>query len=98
MTYINLLAMQEGCTIGEPMYDLLQYAFTGIKLMVPALILALSVADFTKAVVAQKPEDMDKAKYNLIKRLIIGVVIFFLPIIVDTLLDAAGITNACGLE
>ena len=52
MTYINLLAMQEGCTIGEPMYDLLQYAFTGIKLMVPALILALSFAAFNKSFVA----------------------------------------------
>jgi hypothetical protein len=93
MTFINLLSTQ-----ADPMYKLLQYLFTGIKFMVPAVILVLSVVDFSKALVAQKPEDMSKAKNNLIKRLIIGVLIFFLPTIINIILGYANITNNYGVS
>lgn len=68
-----------------------------IKFAVPIIIIALAVIDFVKAMSAQKQEELKNAANKLVKRMIIGAIIFLLPSIIDMLLDIAGITSStCG--
>lgn len=77
---------------------LLKQIFLLIKFAVPILILALSVIDFIKAIMAQNQDDIKKASNKLIRRLIIGTIIFLLPTLIDLLLYLAGIESSlCGL-
>ncbi len=70
----------------------LQFAFDLIKYIAIILLLVLTIVDFAKAVINGKnPEEMKKALNNSIKRLIIAVVIFFLPILIKFVLTLAGI-------
>lgn len=94
--YINLL---EECSIlGPNVTRDLQYVFTGIRIAVPVLLVVLIMKDMVTAVAAGKAEDMKKAQSNAITRIIIGVVIFFVPTIINLLLKAIGIaTGTCGI-
>ncbi len=62
-----------------------------VKFVVPVLIIGLSIIDYMKALVAQKPEEIKKATQRLVKRIIIGVLIFVLPTILEFVLDLASI-------
>ena len=64
-------------------YQTIQYILMIIKIVIPIIIVVLGLVDLTKAVVANKEDDMKKAQDALIKRIIIGVVIFMLPTLVD---------------
>lgn len=67
--------------------EILQYP----KIIVPILVIILGTLDFAKAVIAGKEDDMKKAQKTFIKRLIIGVVFFFVPVFVDLLMGLADI-------
>jgi len=85
--------------LGEEFADVLQTAFTAIKVVVPILMIVLIMKDFITAVAAGKEEDMKKAQANAIKRLIIGVVIFLLPTIVNLILGLIGLgSGTCGIS
>ena len=47
------------------------------------------MVDFGKAVLAQDEQNMKKAQSTFMKRLIIGVIIFFVPTIINLLLHLA---------
>lgn len=75
----------------------LKQLFALIKFAVPVLVLGLSVADYVKAMLNQSQEEIKKASSRLVKRLIIGAVIFVLPTLIDYILKLAGInSNTCG--
>lgn len=69
---------------------LLGQAFNLIKFAVPILIIGLGIVDYVKALAAQNQDEMKKATNKLIKRLMIGVVIFLLPTLIEFLLGLAG--------
>lgn len=62
-----------------------------IKFIVPILIIGLSIVDFVKALAAQNQDEIKKSAQKMVKRLIIGIVIFVLPTILEFLLKQAGI-------
>lgn len=70
------------------------------KIIVPILIIVLGMLDFGKAVIASKADEMKKAQSTFIKRLIIGVAVFFVPTILDIIMyftdTMLGLTT-CGL-
>ena len=69
-----------------------------IKFFVPILIIGLAVADFVKAITAQSQDELKKAVNKLIKRLIIGILIFVLPTLLEFILKLAGIEfGVCAL-
>ena len=84
---------------GEPAYYL-QFAFNLIKYAAILLLFALTVMEFSKAVVSSNQDAMKKALQNTIKRLIIAVVIFFLPILIKFVFELLGIYSAgtCGIS
>ncbi len=62
--------------------EVLQYP----RYIVPALLILLGSLDFFKAVLGGKEDNMKKAQATFIKRLIIGVIIFLIPAIVNGLM------------
>ena len=62
-----------------------------IRFVVPIIILGLSIFDYIKAITAQDAMEMKKASLKLAKRLVIGVIIFVLPTLLEVLLSLVGI-------
>lgn len=67
--------------------EILQYP----KIIVPILVIIFGMLDFAKAVIVGKEDEMKKAQNTFIKRLVIGVAFFFIPIFVDVIMDLADI-------
>lgn len=61
------------------------------RIIVPALVIVLGMIDLAKAVVASKEDEMKKAQATFVKRLIIGVAFFFIPVFVDIMMWLADI-------
>lgn len=80
--------------LGQELADILNYVFQIIRIVVPILVVILITIDFTKAVAASKEEDMKKAQKTAIKRIIVGVIIFFVPTIVKIILWLIGRTDS----
>jgi hypothetical protein len=84
-----------GGKFGELLKDILSL----LRFAVPILIIGLSVVDFIKAVAAQDQNEIKKAANKFAKRLVIGVLIFLLPTILDLILDLAGVEyGTCGIR
>lgn len=62
-----------------------------VRIAVPILIIVLGMVDFAKAVIASKEDAMKKAQITFIKRLIIGVAVFFVPVLIDIVMELANI-------
>ena len=76
--------------LGEIRTDL-NNVFNFIKIVVPLLIIGLSTYDFIKGIAAKDEKGLKKAFSTLIKRIICAIIIFFLPAIINILLDLIGI-------
>lgn len=80
---INLL----DCDLFSPAeYKLISKVYNWILVIVPAIVLALCTVDIAKAVIAQDDNAVKKAQGNAIKRIIAGVIMFFIPVILNLIL------------
>ena len=59
------------------------------RIGVPILIILLGIIDFAKAVMASKEDEMKASQNKFVKRLIIGIAIFFIPTLVNLIMDLA---------
>ena len=87
-------------TLGT-LIDKLQTYFTIIKILTPVLIIGLSVVDFVQATASSDDDALKKAKDKFVKRLVIGVIIFLLPYLVNMILqliDDYYQTSTCGIK
>ena len=91
---MTVLAADCVSTLGSRVYENLRWVYSAIRIATPILVLVLCAKDILTAVTAGKEDEMKKAQAAMIKRIIIGVVIFFVPTIVDLLLYMTGI-NSC---
>lgn len=60
-----------------------------IKIAVPIILIAFGIIDFTKAIFASDEEKIKKAQKDFIMRLVIAILFFLIPTIVDFLLGIA---------
>ena len=67
-------------------FEVVSYAYKAILFATPAVVLALCTADIAKAVIAQDDNALKKAQGAALKRLIAGVIVFFVPIIINLFL------------
>ena len=65
-----------------------------VRIIVPILIILLGILDFGKAVIAGKEDQMKKAQMDFVKRVVIGVAVFFVPVIVDIIMELADLVWA----
>jgi len=68
-------------------YDLLQDALNIIRIIVPILLIVLGSVDLGTAVVSDDKDALKKAGSRLLKRCLAAIVIFFVPLIVNFLID-----------
>lgn len=97
---INNINILDDCSIlGTEFNNILQEIFTIIKIAVPILVIVLCSVDIARAVTAQDDKAVKEALSSSIKRIIIGVVVFFVPTLINVLLEFAGnISGTCGIE
>lgn len=94
-----------GCKglLGQDLINKIKSYLNIIKIVVPIILIGFGIFDFTKAVFASSEDDMKKAQQNFIKRLVIAILIFFVPVIVDLILNIANEVwgfispNSCGI-
>jgi hypothetical protein len=67
--------------------DIINEILNWIRIIVPIMVIALSTADFTKAVLSAEKDEMHQAISKLIKRLVIAIVIFFTPTLIHLLVN-----------
>lgn len=83
----------------DPAYYL-NFAFQFLKYAAIIILLVFTVIDFAKAIATSKDDAIKKAAQNTIKRLIIAVIIFFLPDLINFVFDLLGIVSTdatCGI-
>ena len=99
--YFLVKSVDEGCNVLIPndtaTYDIIQTIFTVIRIAVPILLIVLIAKDLLTATTAGKEDEMKKAQASAIKRIIIAVIIFFLPSLINLIAGLAGITGTCGI-
>ncbi len=79
----------------------LNMAFQIIKYVAIVLLFVLTIVEFAKAIPSGKDDAIKKAAQNTIKRLIIAVLIFFLPELINFILELLGIVSdpsTCGIS
>jgi len=75
----------------DSLNSMINMAMQYVRIIVPIIIILLGTIDLSKAVIAGKEDNMKKAQIDFAKRVIIGVLIFFVPIIVNVIMDLAEI-------
>ena len=84
--------------INDPAYYL-NFAFNILKYIAIIILFVFTVLDFAKAVASSDNDALKKALQKAIKRLIICVVIFFLPTLINFILNLLGVVDdpTCGI-
>ena len=79
---------------------LLQEIFNVVKYVGPFLLLVLSSIDFAKTIIQNDDESMQKAQKRLFTRIILVLLLFFIPDLVMVILGIFGLTDdpTCGIE
>ena len=75
--------------VGTSLPDFVGYfvslVYVGIRIGIPVLLIIVGMFDMGKAIVAKKEEDVKKAQDLLIKKLLLGIIVFLLPYLVEFL-------------
>lgn len=95
---VNMLAISfpsaSDCSIlGTSFTQILNDVFMWVQISVPCLVIVLCTVDLVKAVIAQDDKNMQAALSNTVKRVCIGVAIFFVPTLLNFLLAMAGFAS-----
>ncbi len=80
------------CNKSSNLLQFVGYAILIFKVAIPVIIIVLGMMDFGKAVVSEKDEDIKKQAVKLGRRALAGVIIFFIPTVVNWVFD--GISSA----
>ena len=81
------------------LYYMVQDLFNLIKFGTPALVIVLSLIDYLSAIAKSNDDEVKKANKRTIKRVAVGLVIFFLPFLLYKLFEIFGLVDAsrCGI-
>ena len=83
------------CSSAVPMLKFVGYAILIFKIAIPIIIVVLGMMDFGKAVISEKDDDIKKQAVKLGRRVLAGIVIFFIPTIIEWLFGTVdGATNS----
>jgi len=71
--------------------------FTTIKWVAPLLCLVFSVVEFVKAAASQDKDALNKAFSKTIKRIVLALILFFLPSLINVLFPLIGWYGTCDI-
>lgn len=79
---------------------LLQKILNYMKILGPTITIILGSIDFTKAIITSDEESMKKSQKKFINRLLSALALFFVPLLVQIMLDLFDITSnvTCGIK
>lgn len=66
------------------------WVFFFLKILIPIILIVLGSVDFGKAVLSSKDDEIKKSAKTLVMRAIAGVIIFFIPTIIDFIVELIG--------
>lgn len=73
----------EGILVPNVLFNVVSTIITGIKIVVPILLIIWGMLDFAKSVVAKKEEDIKKHQKAFVSRLISALVVFLIIFVVQ---------------
>ena len=87
---------------GDPKQDgtvanFMQEIFNATKWLVIILCIGLTIVDFVKAVGSDKKDDLAKMSARTLKRVILSLVFFFIPSLINILFNLIGWYGTCGI-
>ena len=85
----NILKCSE--LFDQSIIDLINDVLKYPRFIVPIIVIVLGTLDFFKAVIAGKEDEMKKAQKTFIKRVIIGVLVFLVPVLINAIMWLANI-------
>lgn len=90
----------DGCSVlSENQRNDLQLVWTALRIVTPVLLVVLIMKDMIQAVTAGEEKQIKEAQSNAIKRIIVGIIIMFVPTIVNLILDLIGNNlDTCGIK
>lgn len=96
---VEFFKFSDNCDVlGADFISVLNDAWGIIMVVVPIILVVMIILDMTKAITAGDEKDIKTAQKRSIIRVIIGVSIYFLPMIVNAILHLAGIgSGTCGI-
>ena len=73
--------------------------WTALRAVTPVLLVVLITKDMVQAVMAGEEKQIKEAQSNAVKRIIVGIIIMFVPTIVNLILDLMGKgLDTCGIK
>ena len=78
------------CYKSARIWQIVGYIMAIVKIIIPLVIIVLGVIDLGRAVVSSDQKIIKDAGGNLVKRVILGICIFFIPTIIDFIFDVVG--------
>lgn len=73
----------EGILVPNALFNVVSTIITGIKIVVPILLIIWGMLDFAKSVVAKKEEDIKKYQKAFVSRLISALIVFLIVFVVQ---------------
>ena len=83
-------------SINKKIPELTSWIITIAQIVVPVILVIFGVIDFVKAIVSQKEDEIKKGQQIFIKRLITGILIFFVVVIVKFVVSLLAGENESG--
>jgi hypothetical protein len=79
--------------VGTDLPDFVGYfvslIYIAIRIGIPILLIIVGMFDMGKAIVAKKEEDVKKAQSLLVRKLVVGLIVFLLPYFVELVVKLA---------
>ena len=73
--------------LGDEIFEIIKTILNIVRVIIPLLLIVLGTVDFAKATFAFKDDEMKKAQSTFGKRVVIAIIIFFVPTLINLLLD-----------
>lgn len=97
-------AYSESCDgiIGQEMLDFINKIFTWIRIIAPIIVIVLGAVEFAGAAIQDDKDALKKAFNKFVKRLIIAVALFFIPLVIEVILNifnevTGASSSTCGI-
>ena len=81
------------CTFLSDIVDLLKTGYFIIEVISIVILIVFSILDYSKVIVNGEPDEMKKSNQKLAKRIVIALIIFILPALVNFILPWFGING-----
>ena len=80
------ISYTNSCNISERLAAWLIRTISWIRYIAPVIIIILTILDFIKAIAADNEDEIKKVSGKFIKRLIVALILFLLPLLIEFLL------------